>query len=73
VVETLLQDAPWNALYPTSSVFSPDEKKLYIGMRQFVGEFDIQTRQFRMLIPSESFQNRLAPEDETRIREPFKK
>jgi len=55
---TLLYDQPWGMLYPNSSVLSPDEQKLYIGMRQFVGEFDIPTRKLRFLIPSASFLNK---------------
>jgi hypothetical protein len=30
-------------LYPNSSAFSKDEKKIYIGMRRYVVEYDIET------------------------------
>jgi hypothetical protein len=67
-VETLLGNAAWSGLYPNSSVFSSDEQKLYIGMRQFVAEFDIPTKKLRFLIPSDHFLNRLPQKDEQRIR-----
>jgi hypothetical protein len=65
---TLLGNAPWSGLYPNSSVLSLDERKLYIGMRQFVAEFDIPTRKLRLLIPSDDFLNTLPKVDEQRIR-----
>ena len=68
---TLLANPPWRGLYPNSSVLSPDGRKLYIGMRQFVAEFDIQTRQLRFLIPSAAFLNKLPEEDERQIRKQY--
>lgn len=68
---TLVSDPPWAGLYPNSSVLSPGEKKLYIGMREFVGEFDIPTKKLRMLIPSAKFLNKLSKEDEMKIREQY--
>lgn len=53
-IRTLLANAPWGALFPGSSVLSPDEQKLYIGMRQFVGEFDLAASKLRLLIPSKT-------------------
>ena len=70
-IETLLSDAPWAALYPTCSVLAPDEHKLYIGMRQFVGEFDLETKRLRFLIPSDEFRNRLSKDQEAQIRQQF--
>jgi hypothetical protein len=70
-IQTLLPNAPWGLLYPNSSVLSQDEKKLYIGMRQFVGEFDLTTKKLRLLIPSNQFLNKLPKEDEERIRKKF--
>jgi hypothetical protein len=67
-VETLLGNAPWSGLYPNSSVLSSDHQKLYIGMRQFVAEWDIPTKKIRFLIPSGSFLNKLPQKDEQRIR-----
>jgi hypothetical protein len=65
-VTTLLQDPWWYR--PTSAVLSPDERKLYIGMQYFVGEFDIPTKTLRLLVPSDIF---LEPfrESEKRLRE----
>jgi hypothetical protein len=70
-VTTPLPDAPWGGLYPDSSVLSPDQQKLYIGMRQFVGEFDITTKKLRLFIPSPAFLNKLPKEDEQRIRKQY--
>lgn len=67
----LLADPPWGGLYPNSSVLAPDERKLYIGMRQFVAEFDIQTKQLRLLIPSAVFLNKLPQEEDRQIRKQY--
>lgn len=72
-IQTLLANAPWGALFPSSSVLSPDGQKLYIGMRQFVGEFDLTTKKLRLLIPSKRFLNKLSKEDEDRIREQYRR
>jgi hypothetical protein len=63
-IQTLLASTDWGDFYPKSSVLSPDEKKLYIGMRQYVGEFDFETKQLRYLIPNENFLNKLSKKEE---------
>jgi hypothetical protein len=65
---TLLSKPPWLLLYPNSSVLSRNEKKLYIGMRQFVGEFDRETGKFRLLVPSRAFLNKLPAQEDQEIR-----
>ena len=70
-IQTLLPNAPWTDLYPNSSVFSQNEQKLYIGMRQFVGEFSVTTKKLRLLIPSTQCLNKLPTEDEERIRKQY--
>lgn len=60
-IEPPLPDAAWSGLYPNSSVLSPDEEKLYIGMRQFVGEFDLAAKKLRVFIPAEKFLNKTTP------------
>jgi hypothetical protein len=70
-LETLFSDAQWDKFYPTCSVLAPDEQKLYIGMRQFVGELDLKSKTLRFLIPSDQFLNRLSKQDEARIRQQF--
>ena len=72
-IQTLISSMEWGSFYPNSSALSHDEKKLYIGMRQFVGEFDIETCKFRYLIPSKEFLNKLSKEDEDRVRSWHKK
>ena len=51
-VNTIYSERMWSGLYPTSSVLSADERRLYIGMRQYVVEFDLQTKAARYLLPS---------------------
>jgi hypothetical protein len=67
-MDTLVSEAPWETLYPSSSVISLDGSRLYIGMRQFVGEVDLGTNKLRLLIPSNQFLNKLPEDDERRIR-----
>lgn len=66
-VVSLLDEVPWGGLYPNSSVLSSDGQKLFIGMRQFVGEFDIQARTLRLLVPSDAFLNKLPKDQERQI------
>jgi hypothetical protein len=65
-VSTLVSEAPWEGLYPASSILLPDEDRLYIGMRQFVGEVDLATNNLRMLLPSKMFLNKL-PDDQGEV------
>lgn len=68
-IETLLADADWGTyLYPNSSALTPDERKLYIGMRQYVGEFDLHAKKLRFLIPGDQYLHKLSKEDEDGIR-----
>jgi hypothetical protein len=71
-INTELSDAPWSWLYPSTSALSQDEHTLYIGMRQFVGEFDLDKKKVRLLIPSELFLNRLSKEEEMGIRKQYR-
>lgn len=66
-VRTLLS-VPWDGLFPRSVVLSRNEQKLYVGMRQFVGELDLTTKKLRFLVPSAKFLNKLPQDDEDRIR-----
>ena len=68
---TLLGDVPWSGLYPNSCVLSPDERQLFVGMRQFVGEFDLAARRLRLLVPAAAFLNRLPEEEQDRIRKQY--
>ncbi len=70
-IRTLFSKALWGALYPNSSIISSDGTKLYIGMRQFVGEFDLTTNKFRFLIPSAKFINKLPKDVEKRMRKQY--
>jgi hypothetical protein len=58
----------WFGLYPTSSVLVPDETRLYVGMRQFVLEIDLNTNAMRFLIPSKEFLHQLSREVRESIR-----
>jgi hypothetical protein len=70
---TKISDVPWGGLYPSSSILLPDESRLYVGMRQFVGEVDLATNRLRLLVPSVSFLNKLPEDDERRIRAQYSK
>ena len=52
IVDVSKGNIGWSCLYPNTSVLSADDQKLYIGMRQFVAELDIQTGRLRYLLPS---------------------
>ncbi len=70
-IRTLLANAPWSGLYPNSSVLADDQSRLYIGMRQFVGEYDLRRGTLRLLVPSPKFLNVLPAEEIERVRIPF--
>ena len=69
-VHTLLAHAPWWGLYPNSSILVDHDQKLFIGMRQYVGAFDLKTRKLRFLVPSAKFLNKLTKKREQEIRHP---
>jgi hypothetical protein len=69
-VRTLIAEAPWETLYPASSILSPEDR-LYIGMRQFVGEVDLKTNNLRMLLPSTTFLNKLPADQEGVVRRQY--
>jgi hypothetical protein len=50
-----VKDADWSSLSPSSIVLADDEKKAYIGMRQYVAEYDFRFRTLRFLVPDTSF------------------
>ena len=70
-VHVLIDEAPWESLYPSSAFLTSDERFLYLGMRQFVGEVDLQTRQLRMLVPNAGFLNKLPEDVEQRLRRDY--
>jgi hypothetical protein len=51
----IIPDGPWEYFFPQNSVLSDDQKKLYIGMRQYVAEIDLEQKALRLLVPSEEF------------------
>jgi len=68
----LIKCADWGSLYSTSVAVSPDESKIYIGMRQFVVEVELGTKKVRYLVPNRTFLNHLPNEEVTRLREVYK-
>jgi len=64
----VLAHARWPKFYPNSSSLSADEQRLYIGMRQYVAEFDRATRRLRFLVPHRDALHRLSREEERGIR-----
>lgn len=63
----LIRSTAWQMLYPTSSVLNADDTKLYVGMRQFVGEFDVRAGQMKLLVPDQGFLNKLPAQTEAQI------
>lgn len=53
-VNTIYSERMWNGLYPISSVLSGDERRLYIGMRRYVVELDLQAKAVRYLLPTKA-------------------
>lgn len=68
----LIRCANWDILYPNSVALSLDESKIYIGMRQFVAEFNLATKKLRYLVPGQTFLNHLPKDDQKRLREVYK-
>ena len=68
----LIKCADWGSLYSTSVAVSPDESRIYIGMRQFVVEFELGTKKLRYLVPNRTFLNHLSNKDEKRLCEMYK-
>lgn len=71
-VSRLLANRELGAFLPTSSALTVDGQRLYIGMRQFVGEFSLTTKRFRYLIPARRFLNQLPRDVEHRIRKLYR-
>lgn len=69
----LLENAPWEGLYPQSAALTADSRTLYIGMRQYVAELDLRTRKLRMLLPRGAALNQLPENDEKRLRATYRR
>lgn len=59
----LIDDPPWQYLYPNSAVLTPDGSRLFLGMRQYVAEVRLANGALRFLVPSRAFLNRLPKAD----------
>lgn len=57
----VMPKASWGGLYPSSAVLSQDGSGLYIGMRQFVGKYDLRHKEFSLLIPDKEMINENVP------------
>jgi hypothetical protein len=68
---TVLSEAVFRQLYVNSSALSTNETKLYLGMRQFVGELDLQTQKLRLLIPSDDYLHKLPQKDADQIKKVY--
>jgi hypothetical protein len=69
-LEVVVKSTDW--VGPDTLVTSGDESKIYVGTRQYVCEYDMQTKSFRYLIPDLTFLNRLPKEDEERMRQQYR-
>lgn len=67
----ILMKGKWDGLYPSSVALSSDETNLYIGMRQFVGNYNLNSKKFRFLIPDTNMLNKLPKESEEKLRKQY--
>jgi len=70
-IQTIIDEAPWETLYPTSAVLTSDESHLYLGMRQFVGDIDLTSNRLKMLVRSKALLNNLPEDTEQRLRKDY--
>jgi hypothetical protein len=66
-LEFVVKDGGWAGLYPNSVVLTDDETRVYIGMRQFVAEYEFKRRTLRFLVPDSSLLNKLPAKEERAI------
>ncbi len=68
-MKMLLKRSSWGPLTPNSCLLSKDEKFLFVGMRQYVIEVNMETYAVRYLIPLKKLQNKLSEleEEQTRL------
>jgi hypothetical protein len=65
----VMPEEVWGGLYPNSAILSPDGSNLYIGMRQFVGKYDLKRKEFSLLIPDkDKINQKTSPEIEKHCR-----
>jgi hypothetical protein len=81
--DSIVSVAPDNTLIPilpesgvshlsvSSSIVSTNESKLYLGMRQYVGELDLETKKLRLLVPSEEYIHELPRKEAYRIKKAY--
>jgi len=70
-VTKVVGNSNWGTFYP-NSIASNNSQLVYIGMRQYVVEVNLQTGAVRYLIPSMEFLNKLKSYQEKRIREMYR-
>jgi hypothetical protein len=68
----LIKCADWGTFYANSAVLSANESRVYIGMRQFVAEYDLGTKKLRYLVPDQTFLNKLPRDEADRLRKIYK-
>ena len=69
-VTKIVKNSSWGGLYP-HSIASNDPKFVYIGMRQFVVQINLNDGKTKYLIPEMKFLNKLSPEVEKRVRQQY--
>lgn len=70
-VTKVVGNSNWGTFYP-NSIASNSLRFVFVGMRQYVVEVNLQTGKVRYLIPSMEFLNKLPSEQEKRIREMYR-
>lgn len=69
--QRIVKASAFSQFYPSSSALTPDERILYVGMRQYVAQVELGTGQVRMLAPSRAFLNKLSPNEERSVRRTY--
>src|SRR5262249_25142055 len=69
-IESVVEDPDWVDSWSIhSSSLSPDERKLFVGGRQFVCEIDLESHKMRYLIREKALLNKLTKKEEAESRE----
>lgn len=71
-VTKIVENSNWGTLYP-NSIASNNLQFIYVGMRQYVVEVNLQTGKVRYLIPNMEYLNKLPSDQEKRVREMYRR
>jgi hypothetical protein len=70
-MKTLIKSANW-ITHVYSMVASADESKIYVGVTQYVCEYDFGRGKLRYLVPDRKFLNKLSKKEEDQLRRTYR-